>query len=111
VRLVATLLAVEVALAPRLRGGRLLRPVAGGSPPPSFGRKLFMLAQASINVPSTEKCSAESSSLTRGWVSTAAMNLAATSPSTRRSRFLVNTVTSQIGASSASPTNQRNSRL
>ena len=27
----------------------------GGSPEPSFGRKLFIDAQASISVPSTEK--------------------------------------------------------
>jgi hypothetical protein len=32
-----------------------LRPGAGGSPEPSFGRKLFIDAQASISVPSTEK--------------------------------------------------------
>ena len=31
-----------------------LRPGPGGVPPPSFGRKLFMLAQATIRVPSTE---------------------------------------------------------
>jgi hypothetical protein len=30
-------------------------PPAGGSPEPSFGRKLFIEAQASISVPSTEK--------------------------------------------------------
>jgi hypothetical protein len=30
---------------------------SGGSPEPSLGRKLFRLAQASSNVPSTEKCS------------------------------------------------------
>lgn len=64
-----------------------------------------------MRLPSTEKCSSESSALTRGWPSTATMNLAATAPSSRRSRFLVNTVTSQIGASIASPTNQRNKRL
>ena len=38
----------------------------GGSPLPSFGWKLFIEAQASISVPSTEKCSAESSGLTCG---------------------------------------------
>jgi hypothetical protein len=102
-RLVAVLLAVKIALP--------LRPAAGGSPLPSFGRKLLMLAQASISVPSTEKCSLNSSSFTRGWFSTLAMNLAAISPSTKRSRFLVNTVTFQIGASIPSPTNQRNSKF
>src|SRR4029077_8949323 len=53
-----------------------------------------MLAHASISVPSTEKWSSDSSVLTRSWFSTAAMNLLAMSPAIRRSRFLVNTVTS-----------------
>src|SRR5690349_18925457 len=44
-------------------------------------------------------------------ISTAAMNRRAMSPSIRRSRFLVNTVSSDTSASNASPTNQRNSRL
>src|SRR5215469_12130470 len=48
VRLVAAFLAVKIALAPGLRRGRLLRPAAGGSPLPSFGRKLFMLANTEI---------------------------------------------------------------
>src|SRR6266702_3545780 len=43
-----------------------LRPGAGGSPEPSFGLKLFMLAHASINVPSTEKCSSDSKGSTFG---------------------------------------------
>jgi hypothetical protein len=30
-------------------------PPSGGSPEPSFGRKLFTDAQASMSVPSTEK--------------------------------------------------------
>jgi hypothetical protein len=76
-----------------------------------LGLKLFMLAQASIKVPSTEKWSSDSNALTRGWLSNAARNLAAMSPAKSRSRFLVNTVTSQIGASIDKPTNQRNSRL
>ena len=33
---------------------------------PSLGRKLFCEAQASISVPSTEKCSSDSSGLTCG---------------------------------------------
>jgi len=66
-----------------------LRPGAGGWPLPSFGRKLFMLAHASISVPSTEKWSSDNSALTRSWFSTAAMKLAAMSPAIRRSRFLV----------------------
>ena len=86
-------------------------PGGGSRPVLAFGLKLFMLAKASIKVPSTEKCSSESSALTSGWPSTAWNNSAAISPSRNRSRFLVNTVTSQIGASIARPTNQRNSRL
>jgi hypothetical protein len=75
------------------------------------GQKLFMLAQASISVPSTEKWSSDNSALTEPWLSTAAMNFLAMSPSIRRSRFLVNTVAPHTSASSDSPTNQRNSRL
>ena len=88
-----------------------LRPGAGGSPEPSFGRKLFIDAQAWISVPSTEKCSSDKSALTLGCASTARRNLAAISPSSSRSRFLVNTVTSQIASSTPNPTNQRNKRL
>ena len=70
-----------------------------------------MLAHASISVPSTEKWSSDSSALTGSWFRTAAMNLRAMSPSIRRSRFLVNTLTSHTAVSNDSPTNQRNSRL
>ena len=53
-------LAVEVAL-----GVAPPPPPAGGSSSASsFGLKLFMLAQASISVPSTVKCSSDSSALT-----------------------------------------------
>jgi hypothetical protein len=52
-----------------------------------FGLKLFIDAQAWIKVPSTEKCSLDSSRLTRGCDSTASRNLAAISPSRSRSRF------------------------
>ena len=38
-----------------------LRPGSAGGPEPSFGRKLLVLAQASSSVPSTEKCSLDSS--------------------------------------------------
>ena len=38
---------IRLAVAPASRGG--------GSPEPSFGLKLFIDAQASISVPSTEK--------------------------------------------------------
>ena len=57
--LVLALLLAEVALAP-------LRPGPGGEPEPSFVRKLFIDAQASISMPSPEKCSLESSALTCG---------------------------------------------
>src|SRR5262249_54824185 len=57
-----------------------LRPGPGGSPEPSFGRKLFGLAQASSSVPSTEKCSLDNKRLTLSCESTAMRNLAATSP-------------------------------
>ena len=70
-----------------------------------------MLAQASISVPSTEKCSVESSRLSAGSIRIARRKPRAMSPSSSRSRFLVNTVTSQTGASIAKPTNQRNSML
>src|ERR1700709_1031463 len=89
----------------------LLRRAAGGSPEPSFGLKLFMLAQASIMVPSTEKCSSDSSGLTCGSIRIAARKRCAISPSSRRSRFLVNTVTSHTEASIDRPTNQRNMML
>src|SRR3546814_15059369 len=55
--------------------------------PPSFGRKLLCDAHASISVPSTVKCSSDSSSRRRACASTAPRNLAATSPSSTRSRF------------------------
>ena len=42
-----------------------LRPGAGGSPPPSLVRKLFMLTQASISVPSSEKWSVRQQCLDR----------------------------------------------
>jgi hypothetical protein len=41
---------------------------------PSFGTKLFMLAQASTIVPSTEKCTLESSLQTCGRFSTLCKN-------------------------------------
>jgi hypothetical protein len=89
----------------------MTRPGDGGSSEPSLARKLFKLAHASINVPSTEKWSLDRSGFTSRWASTAAMNFAATSASSSRSRFFVNTVASHTGSSMPSPTNQRNSRL
>src|ERR1700726_3651700 len=54
-----------------------LRPGPGGSPEPSFGRKLLRLAQASSKVPSTEKCSLDNKALTFSCDRTAARNCAA----------------------------------
>src|SRR6516164_5648270 len=81
------------------------------SPLPSLGRKLFCEAQASISVPSTEKCSSDNSGLTCGWFKSLVMNLANTSPLCSRSRFFVNTVGSHTRSSGESPTNQRYRRL
>src|SRR6201987_1104863 len=109
-RVVLALLAMEVALgiAP-LTAARLL--TRWWIIAPSFGTKLFMLAHASISVPSTEKCSLDKSPRTCGRFSTVTKNLAAMSPSSRRSRFLQNTVASHTGSSIDRPTNQRNNRL
>jgi hypothetical protein len=85
-------------------------PEGGSSPEPSLGLKLFIEAQASINAPSTEKCSLDISFVTRGCARTVARNLAAIAPSSRRSRFFENTVASHTGSSIARPTNQRNNR-
>jgi hypothetical protein len=49
---------------------------SSSSPLPSLGRKLFCEAQASISVPSTEKCSSDSSGLTSEWLRSLAMNFA-----------------------------------
>src|SRR5215831_14484596 len=76
----------------------------------SFGLKLFIEAQASINVPSTEKCSLDNSRLTRGRDNTADRNLAAMSPANNRSRFFEKLEWSHTGSSIPRPTNQRNSR-
>jgi hypothetical protein len=69
----AALLAVEIALWVASRGLWRLFPfnakaalVIAAPSMSSLGLKLFMLAQASIKVPSTEKCSSDSSALTYG---------------------------------------------
>ena len=72
---------------PRKSASALRPPPLMGGSPPSFGRKLFMEAQASISVPSTEKWSLDNSRLTRGRASTAARNFVTISPASRRSRF------------------------
>jgi hypothetical protein len=53
-----------------------------------FALKLFIEAQASMRVPSIEKCSVDKSRFTLGRSSTAHKKPAATSPSRSRSRFL-----------------------
>src|SRR3954471_20659661 len=65
-------------------------PVGGGSSASPRGLKLFIEAQASTSVPSTEKCSLERSLFTRGCARRAAKNAAATSPARSRSRFFEN---------------------
>src|ERR1700680_4768454 len=81
------------------------------SPLPSLGRKLFCDAQASINVPSTEKCSSDNSGLTWGWRRSRVMKFVNTSPFCSRSRFFVKVVGAQTGSSGESPTNHRYKRL
>jgi hypothetical protein len=88
-----------------------LRPCDGGSSEPSLARKLFIDAQAATCVPSTEKCSSDKSPRTPSWFNSSARNLCATSASSSRSRFFVNTVGTHTGSSTPSPTNQRYSRL
>src|SRR5690606_23199125 len=89
-----------------------LRPVpsAEGWTDPYCALTLFIDAQASISVPSTEKWSLDRSRLTLGWARTAARNFAAMSPSSSRSRFLENVEWSHARLSTPMPTNQRNSR-
>ena len=58
---IAALFAMKIALAVTA-GAHTFQ--AGGVPDPSLGRKLFMLAQASMSVPSTEKWSVDSRVLT-----------------------------------------------
>jgi hypothetical protein len=61
-----------------------MAPPLGGS----LGLTLFIDAEASTSVPSSEKCSIDNDRVTRGWDSTAAGNLAAMLPSRSRSRSL-----------------------
>ena len=72
---------------------------------------IFIDAQALMSVPSTEKCSSDSSGATSPWARIAAMTLRDMSVASSRSRFFVNTVGTQIGSSIPRPTNQRNIRL
>lgn len=91
------------------RVARIIRRWRGGSA--SLRLKLFCPAQASISVPSTVKCSSDSSSCSRAYAKTCSKKACATSPSSKRSRFLLNVEGSQTGSSICKPTNYRNSRL
>src|SRR6202167_6068648 len=79
--------------------------------PAPFFWKLFNPAQASNSVPSTVKCSSDMRSNDWACSTTNWKNCFATSASSRRFRFLVNTVTSHTGSSIFNPTNHRNSML
>src|ERR1700716_695655 len=83
-----------------------LRPGEGGSLDRSLAWKLFIEAHAAICVPSTEKCSSDNSTRTCLWFRSSARNLRATSASSSRSRFFVNTVGTHTGSSTPRPTNQ-----
>src|SRR4029077_12304236 len=77
----------------------------GGSGLPAFGWKLFILAHASSNVPSTPKCSSDGTPFACACATTHARNCFAMSASSKWSRFLVNTVGAQTSSSAFSPTN------
>src|SRR5712692_5085491 len=94
----------------KLTAGLLFEPDAGGGGP-SLGTKLLSEAHARTSVPSTEKCSEESSPCARAWATTPSNNTPAASCSMRRSRFLENVEGTHGSSSIATPTNQRNSRL
>src|SRR5580700_636552 len=66
----------------------------------------LQLAHASSSVPSTVKCSSESRLRCRACWSTAWKKASAMSPSGKRSRFLMNTVTSQTESSMFKPTHR-----
>jgi hypothetical protein len=74
-------------------------PPSSDGAPSSFGWKLFIDAHAFTNVPSTEKCSSDSSGSTSRCARMAARNLRDMSVVRSRSRFLVNTVGLRPGAS------------
>jgi hypothetical protein len=77
----------------------------------SCPRKATGLAHASISVPSTLKCSSDVRLAASACSRIRSKNFCATSPSIKRSRFLLNTVGSHTGSSIFRPTNQRNNRL
>jgi hypothetical protein len=92
----------------RRKSASPFRPGEGGSPEPSFGRKLFIDAHAFRSVPSTEKCSALNSPFTSGAPSSEQRNRCPISWVSRRSRFFEKVEASKIFSSIESPTNQRN---
>src|SRR5262245_45656829 len=100
VRMVAACLAMEVTFAVAAARGRLVRAILGAE-------ALHRCPRAATCVPSTEKCSSDSSRRTSLWFTSSARNLWATSASNSRSRFFVNTVGTHTGSSIPSPTNQR----
>lgn len=77
----------------------LLRLDPGGSPDPSFERKLLGLAQASNSIPATGKCSIEQQPLDPLIGGSAAGRLRAISPSISLPRFFVKFVAFQTGSS------------
>lgn len=78
---------------------------------PTFGWKLFIDAQSLTNVPSTEKCSSDSSSATSQCATIAAIIFLDITEVSNRSRFLPKTVGTHSGSSIAKPTSQRNMKL
>ncbi len=77
----------------------------------ALGWNDLWLAQAWISVPSTEKCSSDIRAWTRGWLMIAARNCRATSPSSSRSRFLLNVLASPHRRIHRQPTNQRKKQV
>ncbi len=64
-----------------------------------------------VNAPEQRLSAAHRTALTHWQMATGCLKPRATSPSSRRFRFFVNTVTSQTGSSRFMPTNHRNNTL
>src|SRR6218665_571785 len=94
-----------------LRRCPLKSPPLPPSSSPSLRTKLLCPAQASINVPSTLKCSPDNQSLFSAVSSTSLKKATTASCSIRRWRFLLNTVGTHTASSIARPRNQRNNML
>src|SRR5690348_12926302 len=73
--------------------------VGPGWPIIPFALGTLVSGPDSINVPSTVKCSLESGPWAAACSTTAVKKPCATSPTSKRSRFFVKTVTSQTGSS------------